>query len=94
MSRAIETARLNLRNEKVVILDGQDIAQACWDFAQQNNKIPECIQEDRHLYRGIMLVKFPPDAERTGGSFENIQFAVKRDVVDIEVPPNSLKEEI
>tara|TARA_R110000824_G_scaffold258560_3_gene447519 strand:- start:197 stop:454 length:258 start_codon:yes stop_codon:yes gene_type:complete len=76
--------------DRMILLEGQDIARACWNFAQERNRIPEEISKNRSRYKGVMLVEFPPDVEgAVMGSFENIRFAVRR-----EAPPNSQKEEI
>jgi len=75
------------KDGKTVLLEGQEIANACWNFAQERNKIPDEIVKNRSSYRGIMLVEFP---EKNGGSFDNIRFVVK----PTESTPNSQTEEI
>jgi hypothetical protein len=60
---------------KMVLLRGQDIAQACWNFAQERNRIPEEIANSRSSYTGIILVEFPPGG--VSGSLEDVKFAVR-----------------
>lgn len=75
------------KDGKTVLLEGQDIAHACWQFAQEKNKIPDEIMKNASSYKGVMLVEFPSSGS---GSFDNIRFVVK----PTESTPNSQTEEI
>ena len=67
-----------MEKERTVILEGVEIAHACWHHAEKHNKIPKEILKDKKSYVGIMLVEMPNVDEDVSGTFENIRFAVKR----------------